>query len=203
MANASTALSFEPIGSGGKIIDLPVDGGSTIYAGTFVSQLAATGMAVPGSTSASGRAVGVAMHGADNSTGSDGDKRVQIMTERIFAFANGTSTDAFSEASLIGSTAYMYDDHTVYDNDAGGTLAPGGIFMGMEPDGKVRVYVHPFGAVSSDVGALTDSSGGTANGTLQAIGASYAQAEVANNFADVAAKINAIRTALRAAGLMA
>ena len=203
MANASTALSFEPIGSGGKIIDLPVDGGATIYAGTLVSQLAATGMIVPGSTSASGRAVGVAMHDADNASGSDGDKRVRVMTERIFAFTNGTSTNAFSEASLIGSTAYMYDDHTVYDNDASGTLEPAGIFMGMEPDGKVRVYVHTFGVAAADVGALTDSSGGTGNGTLEEVGASYSQTVVANNFADVAAKINAIRTALRTAGLMA
>lgn len=37
---------------------------------------------------------------------------------------------------------------------------------------------------------LTDSSGGTANTTLQAIGGSYTQAEVANNFADLAAYAN-------------
>lgn len=203
MANATSSQSYEPIGSGGRIIDLPVDGGSTIYAGTMVSQLTATGMAVPGSTASSGKAIGVAEHDADNSGGADGAKRVRIMTDRIFAFANGATTDAFSEASLIGAPAYMADDHTVYDNDASGTLKPAGIFMGMEPDGKVRVLVTHCAAPAVDVGALTDSSGGTANGTLQAIGSSYAQAEVANNFADVAAKINAIRTALRAAGLMA
>lgn len=48
--------------------------------------------------------------------------------------------------------------------------------------------------------ALTDNSGGSANDTVQAIGGSYTQAEVANNFADVVAKINALRadvTALR------
>ena len=46
------------------------------------------------------------------------------------------------------------------------------------------------------VTALTDNSGGTANGTLEVIGASYSQSEIANNFADVAAKINGIITAL-------
>ena len=46
--------------------------------------------------------------------------------------------------------------------------------------------------------ALTDSSGGTANTTLQAIGATYAQAEVANNFADVAAQLAKIRTDIAA-----
>lgn len=38
--------------------------------------------------------------------------------------------------------------------------------------------------------ALTDNSGGTANTTLQAIGGSYTEAEVENNFADVALAIN-------------
>ena len=40
---------------------------------------------------------------------------------------------------------------------------------------------------------LTDNSGGTANTTLQAIGGSYTEAEVENNFADVAAAINALK----------
>lgn len=39
---------------------------------------------------------------------------------------------------------------------------------------------------------LTDSSGGAANNTIQAVSASYTQAEMQNNFADVAAKINEI-----------
>ncbi len=47
---------------------------------------------------------------------------------------------------------------------------------------------------------LTDSSGGTANATLQAIGGSYTEAEVENNFADVALAIN---TYSMAAGLVA
>jgi hypothetical protein len=40
--------------------------------------------------------------------------------------------------------------------------------------------------------ALTDNSGGTANDTVQDLGAVYAEAEVANNFADVVAKLNAL-----------
>lgn len=71
--------------------------------------------------------------------------------------------------------------------------------------------------------ALTDSSGGTADDTVAAIGTialstaggnTYTDAAVntavnaklaiiANDFADVAAKINAIRTALRSAGIVA
>lgn len=44
---------------------------------------------------------------------------------------------------------------------------------------------------------LTDSSGGTANDTVQAIGGAFNQAEIANNFADVTAKINAILNFLK------
>lgn len=49
--------------------------------------------------------------------------------------------------------------------------------------------------------ALTDNSGGTADNTLQAIGATYSQTEVRNNFADLAAKINQILTLLQDVGL--
>jgi hypothetical protein len=50
---------------------------------------------------------------------------------------------------------------------------------------------------------LTDSSGGTANTTVQAIGGSYTQAEVANNFADVTAAINRGRASMIAVALEA
>lgn len=46
------------------------------------------------------------------------------------------------------------------------------------------------GNVRKVTAALTDNSGGTANTTLQDLGAAYSEAEVANNFADVAAAIN-------------
>jgi hypothetical protein len=53
---------------------------------------------------------------------------------------------------------------------------------------------------------LTDSSAGTANDTVQALadGTTYANdvAAIRNNFADLAAKVNAILTALEAQGLI-
>lgn len=213
---------MKPYGLGGRELFLPVDGGSTIYAGTLVAQLAATGAVVPGSTAASGPAVGVAKFGAVNA-GSDGDVRCKVMTDQIFIFANGADTDACSEATLMGAPVYMHDDHTVYDNDAGGTLFRAGFFAGMEPDGKVRVFVSCFGrtvSVAADPGALTyNLVVGTANSALEALPnptdtPSTADAlrddlvavlipALRNNFADVAAQIAAIRTALINAGLMA
>ncbi len=65
--------------------------------------------------------------------------------------------------------------------------------------------------VAATVAALTDSSGGTANSTLQLIATGTPadlaaqgaiNAAAANNFADLAAKTNAILTALKDAGLM-
>lgn len=45
-------------------------------------------------------------------------------------------------------------------------------------------------ATQPPITALTDSSGGTANNTVQAIGGTFSQSEIANNFADCAGKIN-------------
>jgi hypothetical protein len=58
-------------------------------------------------------------------------------------------------------------------------------------------------ATSAAIASLTDSSGGTADNTIAAIGATYSQAEVRDGLADLAAKVNAILAALRAAGIVA
>lgn len=56
---------------------------------------------------------------------------------------------------------------------------------------------------SAAIASLVDNSGGVADGTLQDLGAAYTEAEVANNFAEVAAKINEILAGLRDAGVIA
>jgi hypothetical protein len=48
---------------------------------------------------------------------------------------------------------------------------------------------------------LTDNSGGTASATLAAISGTYTQSEVRNSVASLAAKVNAIITALQSAGI--
>lgn len=63
------------------------------------------------------------------------------------------------------------------------------------------------GGAQAAITSLTDSTGGTADNTLAdlADGTTYAtdHAAIENNFADLAAKINAILVALRAAGVIA
>ncbi|WP_042700705.1 hypothetical protein [Azospirillum sp. B506] len=53
--------------------------------------------------------------------------------------------------------------------------------------------------------ALTDSTGGSANNTLQAVGAtngSDQSAAINNNFADISAKVNELIAAFKTAGLL-
>lgn len=159
MANATANLPTETIGGPGPFtFDLPVDGGSSIFKGTLVSQLTATGMVVPYSTAASGPCIGVAQNAADNSTGADGAERVLIETKRAYALTNGTAGDAFSEASLIGSLVYGTDDHTVANNSSTATRKAVGFFMGMEVDGKVRVWIDPtLASLVDKLQTLTDA----------------------------------------------
>lgn len=214
MSNQTANGLQNTYGKEGRHVHVPVDGGTHIYAWGLVSQLTATGMLVPTSTSGCGPAIGVSTHEVDNSDGSDGDVRCRVLTDQIFIFANGTSTDACSEATLFGTQVYSADDHTIYDNDASGTLKPAGLFAGMEPDGRVRVFVSALAAHPSiTITALTDNSAGTANNTIQAMADptdSPATADalrddlvanllpaIRNNFADLAAKVNELISATR------
>ena len=141
MSNLSSNTVERPFGKGGRKINVPVDAGSHIYRGGLCAQLDATAMLVQGSTASSGSAIGVATMEQDASSGSDGDKRCELLTDQIMIFANATAGDACSESTKFGSVVYMYDDHTIADNSAGGTRQAAGYFAGMEPNGDVRVYV--------------------------------------------------------------
>lgn len=52
------------------------------------------------------------------------------------------------------------------------------------------------------VAALTDSTTGTADGTVADVGAAFSQATLNNNFAEVTTQLNLLRTRLIAAGLL-
>jgi hypothetical protein len=82
-------------------------------------------------------------------------------------------------------------------------IAANGLKLGLTGD-KVGMYgfapvVQPVGANQA---ALTDSTGGSVDGTLADGTGTYSQSIFNNNFADVASRINAIRTALVAVGVM-
>ena len=59
------------------------------------------------------------------------------------------------------------------------------------------------GTQASAIVALTDSTTGTADNTLADVGAAFNQATLNNNFADLAAKVNALIAAVKGAGITA
>lgn len=138
MANVSADISLAGVGQDGRRFHWPVNTGASIYAGTMVAQLS-TGLLVAATTAGAGPVIGKATHSVVSASAGE---RLLVETDRIYRLTNGTSTDAFSEASPLGAIAYAYDDHTVYDNDAGGTLQPAGTFCGLDADGKVLVLLR-------------------------------------------------------------
>lgn len=86
----------------------------------------------------------------------------------------------------------------------GGGTHGDGVQLGEAATDKVGLWgatpvVQPSGATQA---AITDSSGGTASDTIADVPASYNEAQLANAFATLAAKYNALRTALVAAGII-
>jgi len=138
MTNATSDIQLGGFGQDGRRFHVPVKTGQAIYYGTLVAQQLADGLLVPATAAGAGPAIGKAVQTIASAAAGE---RCLVETDRSYAFTNGSSTDAFSEASLIGAPAYAADDHTVYDNDNAGTLQQCGTFEGMEADGKVRVHI--------------------------------------------------------------
>lgn len=67
------------------------------------------------------------------------------------------------------------------------------------PNGVRAPLLNASGAQPTAITDLTDNSGGTASGTIAAIGATYDQAEVRNAIASLAAKVAELNAALQAA----
>ena len=137
MANATSDLIMRPYGAAGREVELPVAASTTLYKGTLVSLLTATGDVVPCTTALSGAAIGVAQHGVDNSSGSSGDKRVRVEVGGVYIFANDGSNPV-TEANLLFAPLYATDDHTVSDTQTASEPLVG-YFLGLEPDSRVRV----------------------------------------------------------------
>ncbi len=135
MANLTARQNMNGVGQDGRRFHVFVKAGTTVYEGAMVAQDVALGGLVHASAATSGPVLGVATHQAA------AGERCLVETDRIYIKDNGLTTDAFSDASIIGSPCYALDDHTVADNDNAGTLQFAGIFMGMEADGRVRVRI--------------------------------------------------------------
>ncbi|WP_343498630.1 hypothetical protein [Achromobacter denitrificans] len=116
----------------GNQIEPPVAAATRIYGGSIVC-INTTGYAVPGSTSTTLKAAGVAECRADNSAGAAGDIRVRLR-KGPHCFANSISADLITLAD-IGSDCYIVDDQTVAKTSGGDTRSVAGKVFDVDADG--------------------------------------------------------------------
>jgi len=159
---------LKPYGKGARPVTMPL-GAYHFFAGNLVSQLAASpGSLCPAGTALSGAAIGVMTHEQDNSGGSAGDLRGQMLTDGIFIFQN-SSGDPCAETTAFGALVYCENDYIVSKTNGGAQFAAG-YFVGMEPDGNVRVYISPRALQPADLTTLATSAGAGDIGILDAGG---------------------------------
>lgn len=116
----------------GKLFSRPVAAATKIYHGALVC-LNAAGNAVPGSTSTTLVADGVATAEADNSGGAAGAVRVEV-EKGVFPFANSAAADAITAAE-IGDPCYIVDDQTVAKTNGGNTRSLAGTIVDLDAQG--------------------------------------------------------------------
>lgn len=114
--------------TGDKLSVVP-NSGAVIYAGTLVTLLTATGLAVPGGTASAGPVVGVA---TETITG-DGVKATDL-EKGIFKFANSAAADLIAKAD-IGATCYVVDNQTVAKTDNSAARKAAGKIIDVDADG--------------------------------------------------------------------
>jgi len=189
----------------GDINSLPVKASTKVYEGAAVGIDAASGYAR--GLNAGDAFKGFAERTADNSAGSNGDVRVRVLTKGIakLAIANAAITD-------VDKPVYASDDGTF--TLTASTNSYVGKIVRWQATGVVLVAFdasQPSPFRGGTIAPLTDNTAGTANDTLEAMadlatagGNTYTDAEVnavlakiRNNFADLAAKVNAIAAMLK------
>lgn len=161
----------------GKFHEFPVIAADIIYQGAAVGDNA-SGYARP--LVAGDPFRGFADEKADNAAGSAGDKTVRCRKNGLIklAIAALAITD-------VGKDVYASDDETFTLTQSTNTRI-GHVVAWLET-GVGIVY---FDSANGAEAELTDSTTGTADGTLADVGAAFSQATLNNNFADLAAKVN-------------
>lgn len=139
------------------------------------------------------------------------DNAIEANAAGVLSVGGGIYKMTSGEAIAAGKKVYWNDTtnklvETATTGKAFGIMCPGESAAGA--DEEVLVFHFPDFSGSTPaavVAPLTDSTGGTANSTLAAVGVTNTgdrSSDINNNFADIAAKIAAIITALQDAGLM-
>lgn len=114
---------------------VPLAAAVNIFSNT-VGAVSTSGTVGPVSNGTYNRILGIVEEGADNTAGSAGDKTVEIRRDITAIFENSGTTPVL--AAHIGQTVKWEDNQTVAA-PATGSLAAGGIIMGITTDG-VEIY---------------------------------------------------------------
>lgn len=139
MSLLSSGMTPQPYGKGGRKVFRPIKANQALYMGGMLSEL--NGYLVPGTTAGAGNCVGVSENDATGGA-TDGATRAVVLTDQIFIFLAGTN--APTDATPLGSYLYMEDDSHVGTGGVGGSgEGVAGLFMGLEDDGSVRVFISP------------------------------------------------------------
>ncbi len=104
---ANLAEDRKSIRKDGTLFSHPVAASTTLYAGALVN-LDSTGYAIPSADDATHTFAGKADAQADNSSGADGDERVEGHREGVFEYSATGMTQ-----SNVNDDAYVVDDNTI------------------------------------------------------------------------------------------
>lgn len=180
---ADKARNFEL----GTVREYPVIAADIIYEGAAVGDNG-SGYARP--LVAGDPFRGFAESMADNSAGAAGAKNVRVRQVGIVKLA--ISALAITD---VGKAVYASDDDTFTLTETSNSAI--GRVASWVSTGYGMVEFNACRGSLGALGALTDSSGGTASSTIAAIGGTYSQTEVRNAVASLAAKINTLAAALK------
>jgi hypothetical protein len=104
---ALSANRYDERFAAGWQLPFPVAASTTIYKGALVC-VNSSGYLVPADDATDLRFVGVARDGADNSSGSNGDVEIVVVTQGSIVVAKSNAA-----AGDVGMSAYCSDDETV------------------------------------------------------------------------------------------
>lgn len=169
MALLTQGIPPQPYGAGGRKVILPVKATAQMYEGGMISQNG--GACVAAGSAGAGDVCGVAEH--DQLGGAtDGARRIVLLTDQIFLFQ--TSAPAPLDSTPYGTLLFAVDDNTVSLGGLGANLGVAGRFVGLEDDGRARVFISEAGAGADPGGIAAQVFGtnvpNTASPTVQRVG---------------------------------
>lgn len=146
----------QPYGKEPRKVNRPVAATTQLYQGQMISEIA--GAAVPGTTASGSDCIGVCESDVLGGA-SDGTKRCVVLNDCVFLMTAGSA--APTDATPFGSLLFMESDILVGTGGLGATQKVAGRFVGMADDGRVRMYVGPYGSGEFS-GDVDDQITGTA-----------------------------------------